>query len=342
MSRPNRVYSLFSRTTVLCAVVAASCFLSARDASATVILSDNFSTSTIPTGAYPTPTATSTGYAIAAAKAQSPAPSIATGHLQFGIAATTGGIEEAQALFTSTPITLSNIGDYVQMTFTFTNTGILASTATTTGQLSCGMYISGGNAPKTDLQASGLSSTLTADATGGAAGWQGYVSQVFQTGGSSPRVVTRPAQTGPDNTNQDLVTSGASSSQSYHNPAGTSLGTTGTDQTLATGTQYTEDYKITLTAAGTYQITSALYQGADTSGTLLSSQSDNATGANFYSGGFDGMAFGWRSTASVATLMDVNSLTVQTNVAAVPEPASLLLFGLGAAALATVYRRRAG
>src|SRR4051812_33002171 len=144
---------------------------------AAVIFSDDFSSSTIATGAYPTPSSTSTGYAIASSKNQSPAPSIATGHLKFGMAATSGGIEETQALFTNSPVTLTNTGDFVEFAVTFTNNNILTA-STTSGQLSLGMYISGGNAPKTDLQASGLGAG-TGDATGGAQNWLGYVSQMF-------------------------------------------------------------------------------------------------------------------------------------------------------------------
>lgn len=317
-------------------LAAAACATAAvtHQARAAVVFSDNFSSSTIATGAYPTPTPTSTGYAILGAKNQSPAPAVAPGHLTYGIAATTGGIEEMQALFATSPVAL-NVGDAIEMKVLFQVTGILtAPVTTTTGQIDFGMYNSNGTSPKTNLQASGLSSTLTADATGGAGNWQGYVSQVFQTGGSSPRVVTRPAQTGPDNTNQDAVTNNASSSQSYHSPTGTSLGSTGTAQTLLTSTQYFEDFIITLTAAGTYQIKSNLYQGSDATGILLSAQTANATAANFFGGGFDALAIGWRETANQASLMDISNIEVSTIV---PEPASMALLGIGGLLL----RRRA-
>lgn len=345
MSRSLFSLSLPARVLLNCSASALGicvCLLLASNASATTILSDNFSTSTVPISptTYPTPTATSTGYAIASTKNQSPAPSIATGDLKFGIAKTSSGFEQTQALFTTSPVTLTNTGDFVEMQVNFHSNGPLTSTATLTGTLNFGMYSSGGSAPKTDLSASGIITTNTTDATGGTQNWAGYVSRLFQTGGSNPSIYTRTAQGAADSSNQDLLFNAQSGTVAYHSPGGTSLGTTGTNITLNNTDQYLEDFTITLTAAGTYTITSVLTDVSTS--TTLSSQSDTATGGNFFNVGFDGLAIGYRETANIAaTALDLNSLTVLTNVATVPEPASVLLLSFGGAALGLAALRRA-
>jgi hypothetical protein len=71
-----------------------------------------------------TPTASSTSYDIASTKAANTGPAIASGDLTLKLnAATTSGFLEAQALFTSTPFALNAVGDYINLTYTFTDTG---------------------------------------------------------------------------------------------------------------------------------------------------------------------------------------------------------------------------
>jgi hypothetical protein len=328
--------------TLILGIATSSFSLLTRSALATVIFSDDFSTSTIPTGTYPTPTSTSTGYAIASSKAQNPAATIGTGHLKFGIASTSSGLEEAQAQFTTSPVALANAGDSIDFILTFTNTGILTSSSTTSGQVMFGLFNSGTVAPKTDLQNAAIT-TATTDPTGGAQNWQGYVGAIFFTGGSS-KILNRSAQTGTDNTNQDLLGNNFSASNSFHNPAGTNLSGSSTTPsvTLTSGNIYTEDLNITLTGAGpnTASITTSLYAGNTVGGVPISTQSvTGVTGGNLLTTSFDSLAFGWRETGSVASLMDANALSVVFTPA--PEPASLVMMGLGAGALGLgAYRRR--
>jgi hypothetical protein len=111
------------------------------------------------------PTATSTSYELASSKSWSPAPALTSGDLKFGIASTTSGSIEAEALFTNSPIALVVEGDYVEMTITFTNTGGLLTGA---GALGFGLYSSGHAFPVSGgLNATAVSSQ-TANATGGA------------------------------------------------------------------------------------------------------------------------------------------------------------------------------
>src|SRR5215475_122 len=130
-----------------------ACMLVNCDARAVTVFSDSFSggstvpITTAPNNNYPATTATATGYAIASSKGQSPAPSISAGHLVFGMASTGSGIEQAQALFTTSPIILANTNDFIELTITFVPTGILGSTSSSSGELDFGLLNSGHSAP---------------------------------------------------------------------------------------------------------------------------------------------------------------------------------------------------
>jgi len=253
---------------------------------------------------------------------------------------TKSGITEAQALFAGSPISLSTIeSDEIELTVTFTDVASVGS-GSANSAIYLGLYNSGGTAPYNNLQTSGLGAG-TGQATGGTQDWVGYVGQTFAPAGS-PKIVTRPAQTGANNTNQDLVSNNASASQSYHSPAGDVLTTSTTPLALAltAGNQYTEEMLIALTGANTYTITSSLFSGATDAGTLLATANGtNALPADFLTSGFDGMAFGWRYSSSIANTpeMDINSVTVSTTVP-VPEPAVMGLVGVAAVSL--MHRRR--
>ena len=270
------------------------------------VLSDQFASSTLNSASPSAPTPTSTAYHLFSSKSWSPAPTIGPGDLRFGIAATTGGHIEAQALFSATPLALTNIGDHLELKVTFLNTSGLFAQG---GHLGFGLYNSGGIPPI----AGGMNATATTGTTtnGGAQGWQGYVSQVAYSGGNH-RIATRPAQTITTANNQDLVTDG-SGSQSYVNDV--QLAGTSSTFAQAAGSQLTETLRYTFTAPGTLQIESRLYLGADTNGTLLVSQSASAAGANFLTNSFDALCVGWRATANAAaTLIDIQSITVTTSL----------------------------
>jgi hypothetical protein len=276
-------------------------------AMAGTILADNFSTSTLNSTTPAAPTATSTAYQLFSSKSWNPTPAITANDLKFGIGSTSSGHIEVQALFSPTPIALTNVGDYLELTVTFTNTsGLFAQS----GHVGFGLYHSGGVAPI----AGGMNGTAvsgTTGVTGGAQGWRGYVSRVAYSGGSH-RIATRPAQTSTTGNNQDLVTEG-SGTQSY--TGAVNLATSSSTLTQAAGTQLTEALRITLAAAGTLQIDSRLHLGADTNGTLLLSQSASASGANLLTNSFDALCVGWRDTSSAAaTRMDIQSLTVTTSL----------------------------
>ncbi|MGC3956842.1 MAG: hypothetical protein QM813_02410 [Verrucomicrobiota bacterium] len=227
--------------------------------------------------------------------------------LKFGIAGTTSGHIETHAFFSATPIALTNVGDYLELSVTFLNSSGLFFT---NGHVGFGLYNSGGVAPIAGgMNSSAVSSTT--GVTGGAQGWQGYVAQIAYNSGTH-RIATRPAQTITTGNNQDLVTDG-SGTQSYPNDV--QLAVTTSTFSQAAGQQFTKTLRYTLIAASTLQIDSKLYSGANTNGTLLVSQTATASGANFLTNSFDAFAVGWRITAGgVASLIDIQSINVTTSV----------------------------
>jgi autotransporter-associated beta strand protein len=286
----------------------------------TTFFSDNFTGSSTLTNATPgAPTSTSTSYELISTKAWNPPPSIAPGHLMFGITNSTAGTIEVQGLFASPAVALVSAGDYIRLSVTFTDTqGLLIQTS----PLGFGMYNAGGVAPiGSGLNGNADSGTTTA-VTGGAQNWKGYVAIINFTNGNSGFYI-RTNQTGTGNNNQDLVTSG-SSTKSYNNPKAAVIGvaTNTPSVVLTVGSQYTEILTYTLTSTNTLQLDSRLYTGPDNTGTLLSTMTAT-TGTNLLSTVFDGLAFGWYANQSPAvtnTLVDVNSITVSGTVTLISGP----------------------
>ncbi|MGC3959086.1 MAG: hypothetical protein QM813_14425 [Verrucomicrobiota bacterium] len=236
-------------------------------AQATVFFSDTFgSGSTLNSATPAAPTASSASYQLVSSKSWVPTPTIASGNLKFGIAATSAGHIEAQALFASSPVSLVQVGDYVRLTVVFTNTAGMLTAANTF--LGIGLY----NSTQVQPVAGGLNGTAvnsqTGNTTGGVQNWQGYWAQISYSGQSS-RILTRPAQTsGPDNRNQDLVTTG-SGSQSYATPGGANVSAnTNALLVLTNGNVYTAVLTINLNDVNSLGITNTLYEGPTTNGTL--------------------------------------------------------------------------
>jgi hypothetical protein len=276
----------------------------------TNVFTDTFSASTVDATTQTGPTGASTCYEVLSSKSWSPTPTIAAGHLKFGIAATGSGCIEVQALFTNSPILLTNTGDSISLLVTFTNTSGLLTQA---GAMGFGLYASSGNYPVPG----GLNGTATGaystNATGNAQTWSGYVGQLAFTGSSS-QIMTRSPQTGTTNNNQDVVTSGSGSS-SYGHPAATTVGSASSTPslTLTAGSPYTEILTITLSATSTLAITNSLYSGTSTNGTLLSQFGGTASGSTYLTNGFDALAVGWRAQASTsATAIDLNQIAINT------------------------------
>ena len=284
---------------------------------ATTFFTEDFAHGSTLNAAPVDPTGTSTSYEMASSKSWSPAPSLTGADLKFGIASTSSGSVEVQALFANSPVALVVEGDYVEMTITFTNSGGLLTGA---GALGFGLYSSGHVFPVSG----GLNGTAvmanTANATGGAQTWAGYVGQLGFSGSNS-RIMTRPAQTGGDNRNQDLVTSGSGSS-SYVGSSTVGSASSAPSLTLTNGQVYTEDLIISLSSSNTLYITNTLYSGSTATGTPLSQFGAEATGTPLTSA-FDALAIGWRETGSQATLMDISSIVVTGKSTPVTTPPSI-------------------
>jgi polygalacturonase len=292
-----------------------------------IVFNDLFAGSSLNSVLPSAPTATSASYQLISSKTWSPTPTIAAGHLKFGIAATGSGLIEAQALFASSPVTLAAVGDTLSLVVTFTNTtGLFAQT----NYMGFGLYNSGQNAPvPVGLNGTATSGSVnTNNATGNAQTWVGYVGQLNFTNASS-QILTRAAQNGTANNNQELLTTG--SSASYSNPGGITVGTAASTASvvLSANSLYTDVLTITLTATNTLAITNSLYSGTNAGGALLSQFGAVASGSAYLTNSFDALAIGWRAAIATApTAIDINNISVSTGITASPvlpppAPASL-------------------
>ncbi len=311
---------------------------------ADTVFSDNFSTSTMNSASPGAPTANSTDYAVLSTK-NATGSSIGANDLKLTMPSTTSGFVQAQALFSSSPVVLANTGDYILLTATFTATAGIIGGPGTGSYLGFGLYNSGGTTPVTGgvLMNSGLNATAGSPyATGNAALWSGYAGRIRETTGAS-RLYTRPIQngTGTASANQDLIFGGETGG--FNNPAMTTLGSTyAWNSMLSQGNQYTSTLKLTLdSSTGFLTAEQNLYLGVGTIGTNLYSISRTSGSTSTPTLQFDGFAFGYRFAESVgaASTLDMNQITIESYI--VPEPGSITLVGLGAAALLIVRRRNA-
>src|SRR5665213_908 len=297
----------------------------------TTVFNDTFGSGSTAQSATPaSPTATSTAYEYFQQGGNPVTPTLAVGDLHLAGRTTSSSISEVQALFTTTPVTLSTVGDWIDLTVVFTDTQNIfpAASAST---LNIGLFNSGGSLP-----VQGVRLDSTGSGTGGAVGWTGYIGRIGGTGSSSPIFTRAPQGAGLTNPNQsqDVLFNGASGSSTYNNPAGTTLGTTTPvfSAGLTASSTYTLDYQISLSAANTLMISNALYSGSSVACTALYNEIATASGATYLTGSFDALGLGWRfNSTSAANSIDVSSITVADSIQTIPEPGILALLGSGAA-----------
>jgi fibronectin-binding autotransporter adhesin len=280
----------------------------------TVFFSDRFTNSTLNSASPGNPTTTNTAYEMVSSKTWTPTPTMTANDFKMGIPATTAGYYEAEALFATNQVALTQPGDFIELTVVFTNTSGLLTVA---GQLGFGLYNSGQVKPI----AGGINNTLGNTYSGGAQNWQGYVGAINFTGASS-RINTRPTQTATTGLNQDLVSFGTSSSYAGATGVGTATG----NLTLTVGATYTELLVIQLNGANSLAITNTLYAGVGTGGIVLTNFGGIATNGTFLTSGFDGLAIGYTGRANTggAPTIDISSVKVDGSVTVITGPPTIV------------------
>ena len=305
----------------------------------TTVFSDNFSGSTIQSAAPGAGTASAADYEVFVQGSTAPVGySIAPGALHFATPATGSALGEVMARFGGSPVTLANVGDYVNLSLTFVDTaGVLVAGGNANSSVNIGLFNSGGvNLNQGTFLGSGSS------LSGGSQTYLGYVGRLFLNGNASGYNRNSQTATGTTSQNQDLLFNNASSSAAFNSPlganfTGTSGSPTGFTTGLVSGDTYTFSYTITLTAANAVQVNNQLYTGPDTSGTQLMNFTGTSTSGAFLGASFDTLAFGFRYANAAATggALDISKISVVTNV---PEPSIMALSGLGLLALGAVRR----
>jgi hypothetical protein len=281
-----------------------------------------------------TPTASYTSYDINADKGTGFNTTVNPGDLDLNFPSSSSGFIEAQALFTSTPVTLQNVGDYVDYILEFTDTsGLLDGSAEKANELTMGLYDSGGSAPLP-----GNLATLSAG--GGAQGWSGYYSQIVAggQGSTSSKMWYRPPQ-GNGVGSQTLTINTGSFSGGFGTPGplATQLinGSKAASVNLINGAQYTEDFRVTMTSAGVLTVSNELFSGTGTTGTVDYAFGGNTNATDF---SFDGLAFGIGNKGSVVMTQDVSMVEISTDV--VPEPSTWMLLASSLAMMVGLIARR--
>jgi len=213
-----------------------------------------------------TPTASYTSYDINANKGTGFIPAVTPGDLNLNLPSSSSAFIEAQAKFTSTPVTLATTGDYVDFILEFTATANLTASGGQANELTMGLYDTGGSAPLP-----GNLATLTT-ASGGAQGWSGYYSQILSAnGGTSSKMWYRPIQnTGTGSQTLTINTGSLAGGYGTPGPLGNQLvnGSKTATLQLTNGAQYTEDFRVTMTSAGVLAVTNELFSGTGTTGTV--------------------------------------------------------------------------
>lgn len=248
-----------------------------------------------------TPTASSTSYDIATPKSVATLAGmgcvIANGQFNLAMIGTSSAYIESSAVFTTHPVTLAIPGDTIDIQNVFTATTNYFSVSGFGGSatLALGLFNSGGSAPDTNMFNNGLVSSTTTEAIGHAQNWLGYRCNLAYGAGTATAnsaTMSRPAQNQGNNLNQSVINGFTGN---------VNLGQNSQNITpLTIGSQYTEDFKITLQPNGSLAMTNTLYAGVGTGGTVLATNNAAASGANILTTNFDALCIGGNRTGNTA------------------------------------------
>ena len=246
------------------------------------------------------PTASSTSYDIATPKGVASLAGmgcvITNGQFNLAMIGTSSAYIEGSAIFTTHPVTLAIPGDSIDIQNIFTATTNYFSVAGFGGNatLALGLFNSGGSAPDTNMFNNGLTAA-TSEAVGHAQNWLGYRCNMAYgngTASATSATMSRPAQNQGNNLNQSVINGFTGN---------VNLGQNAQVITpLTIGSQYTEEFKITLQANGSLTFTNILYAGVGTGGAVLGTNYAAASGANVLTTNFDALCIGGNRTGNTA------------------------------------------
>jgi hypothetical protein len=235
---------------------------------------------------------------------------------------TVGGTSSASwtTYFTqeASPVTLANTGDFLRVTWTFTPSTVNAANTSQNFRFA---LVDSPSAQR--LAANG------APASGAYTGYAMFGNMAQTLGNANPfRLMRR-------NVASDALLSASG--------AWTGIGTTGAtsgNAGYASGTSYTMNWLITRNSLGELDhdlsMTGGTLDGDGTAQVLFTDTTPGALGG--YT--FDTFAIRPSGATTTAELFDTSRFQVETNVAVVPEPTSLVLLSLGSLAVALSAGRR--
>jgi hypothetical protein len=287
-----------------------------------------------------TPTASYTSYDINANKGTGFTPALTSGDLNMNLPASSSAFIEAQAEFSSSPVTLQQVGDYVDFIIEFTDTAnIIGSQSGVANELTIGLYDAGaGYGGTVTPPLPGNLATLSTS-SGGAQGWSGYYSQILNAnGGTSSKMWYRPVQnTGTGSQTLTINTGSIAGGFGTPGPLANQLvnGSKTATAVLTNGDQYTEDFRVTMSGADELTVSNELFAGTGTSGALEYAFGGTTNATDF---SFDGLAFGFANKQSVIMTQDVSLVEISTDV--IPEPSTWMLLASGLALMAGLVARR--